>query len=94
MIIMRIEPVSVAKVGGILYGGLGLIIGAVLCVGMVGGGFWGEGRFFFSGAAAGIAALILVPIFYAGLGFIVTLVGAALFNLATRLAGGVEIDVD
>jgi hypothetical protein len=45
------------------------------------------------GTVAGVAALVLLPIFDAGLGFIVAIIAAWLYNLAAGFAGGIEIDV-
>jgi hypothetical protein len=45
------------------------------------------------GALFGVGAIIALPIFYGVLGFLMTLLMAALFNLAARITGGVEVDV-
>ena len=44
------------------------------------------------GALFGAAAIIALPIFYGILGFISSLIGAALYNLVAGWVGGVEID--
>ena len=41
----------------------------------------------------GIAAIIVFPILYACIGFVMTLIMAALYNLVAGMVGGVEIDV-
>lgn len=97
MVITRVGPLSVAKIAGVLYAILGLIAGAFLSlIGIAGmaGGLANDspgGAMF--GALFGIGAIIALPIFYGVLGFLMMLLMAALFNLAARLAGGVELDV-
>jgi cell division protein FtsX len=97
MVIKRVNPVSAAKIGGVLYGLLGLVIGA--CVSVV--------ALLFSGAMAaasdqsgssmfgmlfGAGAIIIMPIFYGVIGFVMTLISAALYNIASKITGGVEIE--
>ncbi len=45
------------------------------------------------GAILGVGAVVIFPILYGVMGFIVTLVGAWLYNLAAGMVGGVELDV-
>ena len=44
------------------------------------------------GALFGVGAIILLPIFYGCMAFVMTLIQAALFNVAARMTGGVEIE--
>ena len=97
MVIKRVNPVSAAKIGGVLYGLLGLVIGA--CVSVF--------ALLFSGAMAamsdqpngsmfgmlfGAGAVVIMPIFYGVIGFVMTLISAALYNIASKIIGGVEIE--
>ena len=41
----------------------------------------------------GAAAIIVLPIFYGVLGFVFSLIGAALYNVVASVVGGVELDV-
>ena len=94
MVIKRIEPLSLGKVAGVLYGALGLVVGAIVSVAALAGGFNAESAFGpLAGGLAGVAALALLPIFYGGLGFIVAIIAAWLYNLAAGFAGGIQIDV-
>jgi hypothetical protein len=97
MVITRVGPLSVAKIAGILYALIGLAIGAIFSlIGLAGmaGGLASESRdTALFGALFGVGAIIAFPIFYGVLGFVMMLLMAALFNLAARLAGGVEVDV-
>jgi hypothetical protein len=93
MTITRVGPLSVAKVAGLLYVIMGLVFGAFVSLAAMIGGFAanqeGAGAF---GALFGVGAIILLPIFYGCLGFVMTLIMAALFNVATGIVGGVEVD--
>lgn len=93
MVITRVGPVSVAKVAAVLYAGIGLIVGALLSLVALAGsmalpteeaGIWGT--------VFGAASIILLPLLYGAFGFVATLIGAALFNVAAGLTGGVEIE--
>lgn len=95
MVIRRLGPLSFAKIAGVLYALMGFIIGAIIsAVSVVGGAFAavneGSG---FPGMLFGAAAVVVLPIVYGLLGFVVTLIGAALYNLAAGWVGGVELDV-
>jgi hypothetical protein len=94
MVITRIGPLSLAKIAGVLYAAIGLVVGAIVALvavaGLAGGAEAGSAVL---GSALGLGAIVLLPILYGGLGFVVTLIGAALFNLAAGFVGGVEIDV-
>lgn len=95
MIIRRIGPLSLAKLMGVLYALMGLIIGAIISVvSLVGGALMaGQEGSGFGGMLFGAAAVVVLPIFYGILGFVVTLIGAALYNLVAGWVGGVELDV-
>jgi len=98
MVIKRVSPFSAAKVGGVLYALLGLVIGAfVTLVSLVLRGAMTPASDQLGGSAFGMvfgaAAIVLMPICYGVLGFIMTLISAALYNFAAGFTGGVEIDV-
>jgi hypothetical protein len=94
MVITRIGPLSVAKVAGTLYTAIGLIVGAMVSLISMAGGFaanTSEG----AGVAAlmGVGAIVFFPILYGVMGFIATLIMAALYNVIAGAVGGVEMDV-
>jgi hypothetical protein len=100
MVIKSIGPVSLAKLMGLLYTGLGLIFGVIFGLfSLVGGGAMMAAADQESAAGAGLmagfglAAVVLFPIFYGVLGFVAGLISAFLFNLAAKFAGGLEIEV-
>ena len=93
MIIRRVGPTSFAKLSATLYAVIGLLIGGIIsAVTLLGGAMTGTeaGPM---GMLFGAAAVVLLPLCYAAVGFVATYIGAALYNLAAGWVGGVEIDV-
>jgi hypothetical protein len=97
MVIKRVNPLSVAKIAAVLYAGIGVLVGLVFAlIGMAGlATQFGAERHApaIMGAFFGLGALIALPILYGVMGFVFTLIAAALFNVAARITGGVEIEV-
>ena len=93
MIITRVAPFSAAKVVAVLYALLGLLFGGVVSLAAVAGAFADPDRPAFLGALFGVGAVVMLPIFYGCLGFVMTLLSAWLYNVVSGLVGGVEIDV-
>lgn len=94
MVIRSVRPISCAKVAAVLYGGLGLIAGVIVALASMLGGLspMETGSTVF-GVIFGAGAIVLLPVFYAVMGGLVTLIGAWLYNVAAAAVGGVEIDV-
>jgi hypothetical protein len=99
MVITRVAPLSVAKIAGIIYAALGLVMGVVFM--MIGtlGAFARAGaddaalpRLFPMMFGAG--AMIFAPIFYGCLGFVGSLIASVLYNAAAGVMGGVRVDVE
>jgi hypothetical protein len=97
MVIKRVGALSVAKIAGVVYAGIGLLIGLVFAlIGMSGlaTGLAAENSGGpMLGAMFGIGAIVLMPICYGLIGFIGTLIAATIFNMAARMTGGLEIEV-
>lgn len=98
MYIKRVGVVSLAKILGILYGGLGLIFGAIFALISLSGGALGAAAGEELGIAGlgvlfGIGAIVFLPIFYGVIGFIGGLISGSLFNLAANLAGGLQVEI-
>ena len=94
MIVKRVGPLSFAKISGMLYGLMGLIFGAFISLfSVVGGALAPDGDTGFAGMLFGAAAIVILPIFYGVAGFVMSLIGAALYNVAAGWVGGVELDV-
>ena len=94
MILKRIAPLSLAKVSGVLYAVVGFIVGCIFAMISLMGGALSEqmgGRAF--GAVFGVGAVIMFPIMYGLLGFVGSLIGAALYNLFASWVGGVEVEL-
>jgi cell division protein FtsX len=98
MVIRRVGPLSFAKITGVLYAIMGLVFGAAISVATVVGGMFGaaeeQGSDAFSSMLFGAAAVVALPIFYGVLGFVMALIGAALYNVIARFVGGIEMDVE
>ena len=100
MIIKRIGIVSLAKLMGVLYAAIGLLVGGVFALfSLLGGGaMMASGE---HGAAAGsammlgfgIGAVVIFPIMYGVLGFLGGLLTGWLFNLTSGITGGLELEV-
>lgn len=99
MTLRRVGVLSWASTAAILYAFLGLIVGGIFALFALFGLTLGSA--FHSGSDAspifgllfGLGAVIFAPIFYGILGFIIGLIGAALFNVAVRISGGVQLEL-
>lgn len=96
MVIKRISPMSCARMSGLLYGAMGLLVGACISLFMmvagsaIGGDHPIGGAMF--GALFGVGAVVLLPVFYGVMGFVVGGISAALYNVVAGWAGGIEIE--
>ena len=98
MELKRVGPLSCAKVAGVLYACLGLIIGFFFSLAAVLGAALGAATGDEPGTALfgllfGVGAIVILPVFYGLLGFLTAWVGAALYNLVVRFTGGIEVDL-
>jgi hypothetical protein len=92
-ILKRIAPGSAFKVGLVVYGVVGLILGAICtAVAVAGVQFAPHARLPFAGRV-GVFAVILCPIVYGLLGGIGAAIGAFIYNLASGWVGGLEVDI-
>jgi hypothetical protein len=94
MVIKRVDPMSIAKVSGTLYALLGLFFGALFSVASLAGGLFGGSESSGAmGALLGAGAVVLFPILYGAMGFVMTLIMAVIYNFVAGMVGGVEIEV-
>ena len=94
MIIKRFGPLSCARIAGVLYGLLGVVIGAVFSLASVVGGLATNTSEDASvRAAMGIAAILVFPVLYGGIGFVGTLIAAWLYNALAEVVGGIEVEL-
>jgi hypothetical protein len=92
MVVTRVDPLSFAKITGILYALLGVCFGALFSLMGLAGVFQRTGAPG-AGLLFGAGAIVILPIFYGGLGFVFSLIGAALYNLVAGWVGGIELDI-
>ena len=95
MVIRRVGPLSFAKVSGVLYALMGLLLGGIFSlVSIVGGAFAPQGsEAGMAGMLFGVGAIVILPVFYGVLGFVMSLIGAALYNVIAGWVGGIELEV-
>jgi hypothetical protein len=94
MRITHIGPLSVAKIAFVLYGVMGLIFGGIFALAAVFGASIGAGAGEDSallGAVFGLGAVIVLPILYGGLGAVMALFMAWLYNVIAGFVGGIEV---
>jgi hypothetical protein len=99
MKLKKIDPMSAAKIEGLIGVVFGLIAGLFMVIAgagirsMMGG--YGDGYNYGSMMAGfGIGAIIIMPIMYGIGGFIAGAVVAWIYNLAAGWIGGIEIDLE
>ncbi len=89
----RVAPLSVGKVLALLYGALGLIFVPVfLCMSVLTANMPTAQRGIF--ALVGTGMSLAMPLFYAAMGFIFGVISAAIYNVAAKWVGGIEVEVE
>ena len=95
MIVTRLGPLSLARVAGVLYAILGLLVGCVFAfVSMIGAAAAPGMDSPFVGIIFGVGAVFILPLMYGAFGFFGSLLFAALYNVVASAAGGVEIQLE
>lgn len=87
MVLHRIGPLSAAKVVAVLYAIFGLVMGAFFSLAAL---FRGDGGY---APLWGVAAVVIFPVLYGVLGFLVTLFTTWLYNVVAGAVGGIELDL-
>ena len=101
MVIKRIDPISLAKLHGIIMALMGLVIGLfTTLLGSIMGAIVSRipeaqssvsaGGFFLLGGLS----IILLPLFYGIAGFVGGLIGGVLYNLVAKWIGGIEMELE
>jgi len=93
----RIAPLQFGKVVGAVYGLLSLIfVPFILLFALIGSFVPSEHNSPSPFIAVGIALVmaVILPIFYAVMGFIFGVLGAWGYNLVSGLVGGIEVEVE
>ena len=94
MTINRVGPLSCAKVAAALYAVVGLVAGIFVSLAAMAGAFAAnEEAAGALGLVFGVGAIIVLPVLYACMGFVMTLILTALYNRIASAIGGVEVDL-
>jgi ABC-type multidrug transport system fused ATPase/permease subunit len=88
-VIKKIDVISLAKIMGVIYGGVYLIIGLALNLAVLIFGIPAFKQFDFVGFGSGVLATLLVAVLVAAVSFVIGLVIGWLYNLAASLVGGI-----
>lgn len=87
----RIDPVQAAKVAAVIYFLISLVfLLPIMLIGQVTGGSGFSEAF---GLGIGMAILVL-PVVYAVLGFVVVAISCLIYNLVAGWVGGIEVEVE
>lgn len=91
-IIKSFGVLSFGKLMGVSYAVLGLVFGVIfLLFSFV--GFVTHIAHLGSGLLFGIGAVVAFPVLYGAMGFVLGVVGAAIYNFISHWVGGIEIEV-
>lgn len=95
MVVKRVGPLSLAKISFVVYAFIGLIVGGFVALFALFGAALADAGSSgpFVGMAMGVGAIIILPILYGIIGFLAGLIGAAIYNVAAGIIGGVEVDL-
>jgi hypothetical protein len=94
--IKRFEPLSVMKIAAICYALLGLLEGAIFSIFFASIPFAtknGANMPRFLGPVFGVLAIVFFPILFAVIGAIGGGLGTAIYNVAAKYVGGIEVEV-
>ena len=105
MIVKRVGVLSAAKMYSMVGLGIGLIVGVIYglifmifgTILLTGGGSSSSGSSAGAGAGGIVVGLLIMvglPIIYAVFCFVAGAIGAFIYNLASRIAGGIELDLE
>src|SRR5271157_2814808 len=95
IVVRRIGVISMARMCGVIYSMIGLIVGTFFSIMAVTGEAFGSpigGSSKLIETMMGIGAIILFPIIFGVCGFLMGLLSAAIHNLAARIIGGIVIE--
>lgn len=94
MILARIEPLSAAKVMGSIYALIGLVVGALFTLAALIGAFAATSEdpgTVWLAPLFGIGAIVIFPILYGCVAFVMALFVSFLYNLIAARVGGIRI---
>lgn len=94
MVIERIGALSLAKVLGAIYAVIGFVVGALFTLFALVGAAAGvspDPETAWLAPLFGVAAIVVFPIFYGVLAFVMGLVVSGLYNLVAGRVGGIQV---
>jgi len=92
-VIRSVNVLSSAKMMGAIYGAMGLLVIPIVLV----AGFASLASGQRTGVMGGVALVafgVFAPFFYGGLGFVFGALGAWVYNLMAKWAGGIQIELE
>jgi hypothetical protein len=92
--IKKITPSSVARVLGIMYACLGLVLGIIMMMVTILGSFFSAVGVGATSILFGLGAFIFFPILYGGIGYVLGAFFGWLYNFTLKWSGGVEIELE
>jgi len=92
-IVKSVGVMSVAKIMGVLYACMGLLVVPIFLLASVVGAKAGQQNFPFAGVI-GIVLAILAPFLYGFMGFVMGAIGALLYNALANWIGGFELEME
>lgn len=99
MVLTRVGVWSAAKIAGVLYAAMGLILGSIFAlISVLGAGMasvmeTSDAPPAWFGAVFGIGAIVLFPIFYGVMGVVTGAISAALYNVFAGVVGGLQLEM-
>lgn len=103
MVIKNVGVLSVAKVQGLVMAGIGLIFGSIYGLifilfgaAMMAANGSGRGGVIGAGGSvlAGLIFMVVIPIFYGILGFVIGAITGLVYNIASKYVGGIELEIE
>ena len=95
MVVKRVGPLSLAKITGVVYAAIGLIFGCLFgLVSLMGSAVSQQPPNPVFGVFLGAGAVIFLPLIYGGLGFLMSLLMAVLYNFVAGHVGGIELELE
>jgi hypothetical protein len=93
-IVKSVGVLSVAKIMGLVYGCLALLVVPVLLIGGFAGMFASSNKAAFPFAGViGIVFAIFVPFLYGAIGFVAGAISALIYNVVAKWVGGFELEL-
>lgn len=96
MILRKIDIVSCGKLLGAMYACLGILVGLLFVpIAVIGANAnpRGNENELVAVVAGGLCMAVAAPIFYGVIGFVLGIVGAAIYNWVASMVGGIRVEL-